>query len=287
MELEVGSKTNPGRRRQNNEDAISARVPADPELRERKGALFLVADGVGGSEGGEVASSEAIRWVVKSYYESNSQDVIQSLSQAIVKANEEIFSRSQEDLILEDMATTIVAAVIRGEQLWIANVGDSRAYLIRRNSIKQITTDHSWTNDQIQAGFLTESQAKQSPYRSAITRGLGKNRTVEVDTFSPKKLHAGNVLVLCSDGLSDLVHDDEIHQFASSVTPGEAVETLVGLANLRGGPDNISVLVVRVYGAIESAPKKRHRRMIILLVLLTLSLIAFITWLFYNKHLWL
>lgn len=285
MQLEVGAKTNPGRRRQNNEDAISTTIPTDLEIKEQRGALFLVADGVGGSVGGEVASSEAIRWVTESYYTSDADKVPRNLSQAIKKANEKIYLRSQDDPSLDDMATTLVAAVIRGEQLWIANVGDSRAYLIRNNAISQLSIDHSWTRDQIEAGYLTENQAKRSPYRGVITRGLGKKRTVEIDIFSPLKLLSGDALVLCSDGLTDVVQDDEIRQIATSLAPEEAVEELIGFANDRGGPDNISVIVVRANGTLESAPRLR-RRWVLVLIFLALILIALLVWLFYSNPQW-
>ncbi len=290
MELEVGAKTDPGRERASNEDAILQQIPMDSGLRKRKGALFLVADGMGGAAAGEVASSEAVRWVAKRYFSDPAPDVRESLARSIREANDHIYAYAQTDPDLDGMGTTLVAAVVREEQLWIANVGDSRAYLIRGDTLRQLSVDHSWIQEQVSQGRLTESQASRSPYRNLITRSLGVHESVEIDIFPPKKLRSGDVVVLCSDGLSEVVEDEEICRTVTHTSPQSAVDELIELANSRGSPDNISVIVARVQE--EEAPfaaQVRRRRLWLWLALISafllIIIIAVLSWLAYRGFL--
>ena len=142
------------------------------------------------------------------------------------------------------MATTLVAALVRGHSAWLASVGDSRAYLFHQGELTQRTQDHSWVAEQIRAGRLTEEEAEHSEFRNVITRAVGVADTVEPDKVGPISLPAGSLLLLCSDGLHRVVSDDEIAAVLASGTPQEMAERLIALANEAGGPDNISVAIV-------------------------------------------
>jgi serine/threonine protein phosphatase PrpC len=143
------------------------------------------------------------------------------------------------------MGTTCVAAVLRGNMAYIANVGNSRAYLVRKGQVKQVSQDHSWVAEQVRAGLLTEDQARTHAQRNVITRSLGTQADVEIDVFH-EQLEEKDLLVLCTDGLSDLVGDDEILRIVDQSTPQESVYHLVEIANAKGGPDNITAIVILV-----------------------------------------
>jgi protein phosphatase len=140
-------------------------------------------------------------------------------------------------------ATTLVAALIESSQVWWANVGDSRAYLIGESDVERLSRDHSWVEEQVRGGMLTPEQARRSGRRNVITRGIGHQPEVEVDTGGPVRVHARDVVLLCSDGLHGMLADDEIAQVVRTYTPATAAEYLVELSNQRGGTDNISVIV--------------------------------------------
>jgi len=145
------------------------------------------------------------------------------------------------------MCTTLVATIICEGQAWVANVGDSRAYLIRNDQIRRLTEDHSWVAEQVKAGRMTEEEAATSPRRNIITRCLGSQETLNVDLLPPLALQPDDVLVLCSDGLTGVVSEPEIAAACSNTPSAVAARHLVNLANRRGGPDNISVIVGRVH----------------------------------------
>jgi len=222
-----------------------------------KGALFVVADGMGGHAAGEVASEIAVDTVSNMYYQEDSNDVAVSLLRAIRRANASIHQRAAENLLRTGMGTTCVAAVLRGNMAYIANVGDSRAYLLRGNNVKQISQDHSWVAEQVRAGLLTEEQARTHAQRNVITRCLGTQAEVDVDVFH-EELHEGDLLVLCSDGLSGLVSDEELQRIVEQFVPQESVYHLVERANENGGPDNITAIVVQVQEVGEEPPGVRY-----------------------------
>ena len=164
---------------------------------------------------------------------------------SVESANQTIHEKAQETEPPSGMGTTLVAAAIEGELMAVANVGDSRALLVREGKVRQLTTDHSWVQEEIDAGRLTESEAENHPRRNLITRALGLNRQVPVDVLS-EKLQVGDTLVLCTDGLWGQVQSDRIQEVLSESPLEEAVSRLVGEANESGGPDNITVLCVKV-----------------------------------------
>jgi serine/threonine protein phosphatase PrpC len=243
MSFEVATLTDTGRARPHNEDSVDYSVPQDPQLIDTKGGIYLVADGMGGHQAGEVASSQAIKLVIDQYYSDLTHDVGTSLVRAYKAANRFIYDEAQSDPAKAGMGTTLVAAAIVGRKVYVASVGDSRAYLIGQGRITQITEDHSWVQEQIRAGLLTREQARLHPQRNVVTRALGSKPSVEVDLFEGQ-LADGDALLLCSDGMSGLVEDWEIEAIVRDQSAQDAVRSLVAKANERGGMDNITVLMV-------------------------------------------
>lgn len=245
LHLTVALRTDTGRKRSLNEDSMLSTVPEDPHVLRERGALFIVADGLGGHARGEVASNMIINEVNRLYYEDKSEDedIAQSLKRAITQANLELFKRAIQEG--SDMGTTCVACVIHGEHAYIANVGDSRAYLIRGGTAQQVTHDHSWVAEQVRFGLITEEQARVHPQRNVILRSLGIDPAVQIDLFT-EPLQDGDTLLLCSDGLSGMVEDDEMTAIINAHEPEESVEKLITLANENGGLDNITAIIVRI-----------------------------------------
>ncbi len=242
-----------GRVRPHNEDYVDFFVPPDPQQRALKGAIYLVADGMGGHQAGEVASRGAVDLVIRGYYDDPSRDVGKSLVRAIQAANQQLHAQAQADQSKSGMGTTLVAAVVLGRKVHVANVGDSRAYLINNRSISQITEDHSWVEEQVRAGLLTHEQAKRHPQRNLVTRALGSKPAVEVDLFEGE-ISKGDRLLLCSDGLTGRVEDHEVAAIVRQHPPREATRILVDMANERGGNDNITVLIVSTEKEAVTAP---------------------------------
>jgi serine/threonine protein phosphatase PrpC len=180
----------------------------------------------------------AVNTVNQVYYQDESEDVAGSLVRAIQEANAALQQTNSA------MGTTCVAVVLKGDTAYIANVGDSRAYILRKGELKQITEDHSWVAQQVRAGLLTEEQARTHEKSNLIYRCLGSD-DVEVDTFS-EQVQEGDVLVLCTDGLTRVVSDEELRSIVEQFGPEESAVKLVERANERGGPDNITAIVVRV-----------------------------------------
>jgi serine/threonine protein phosphatase PrpC len=250
--VEVGSLSDPGQVRELNEDDLGTpeTMEISPDLVEQKGRLYAVADGMGGHAAGEVASQQAISTLFREYYASPSAEITKRMKEAIETANTEVHAQASLDRAKAGMGTTLVAAVLQGDDLYVANVGDSRAYLVRDRSIEQLTIDHSWVNEQVQAGIITEQEAREHLYRNIITRSLGTKPDVDIDFFQ-RKMQLGDVLVLCCDGLSNEVEDNEIALVVSANSVQESVQALIDLANQRGGPDNITTIVVRIGEVIK------------------------------------
>jgi len=257
LRLDVAQLTDVGRKREHNEDNMAYVIPKDPQVMANKGALFIVADGMGGHAAGEVASEIAVDTVSNMYYQDDSDDVAVSLLHAIRRANASIHQRAAENMLRTGMGTTCIAAVLRGNMAYIANVGDSRAYLLRGSQVKQISQDHSWVAEQVRAGLLTEDQARTHAQRNVITRCLGTQAEVDVDVFH-EELNEGDSLVLCTDGLSGLVSDEELQRIVDQFVPQESVYHLVERANENGGPDNITAIVVRVHEVGVEPPGVRY-----------------------------
>lgn len=246
LALNVAQRTDVGRKRQHNEDSVAYIIPKDQQLLEHKGALFIVADGMGGHAAGEVASEIAVDSVCTLYYQDADPDVPASLIRAIRYANATIYQRATENAQHSGMGTTCVVAVLRGNIAYIANVGDSRAYLVRHGQVRQISLDHSWVAEQVRMGQMSEEEAQMHSMRNLITRSLGPFPDVEVDVFV-EQVEEGDALVLCSDGLCGMINDQELTSIVEQFGPQESVYRLVEYANAQGGVDNITAIVARVY----------------------------------------
>ncbi len=257
LRLDVAQLTDVGRKRPHNEDNMAYVIPKDEQVMARKGALFIVADGMGGHAAGEVASEIAVDTVTMTYYQDDSEDITLSLMNAIKRANTIIHQRAAENMLRSGMGTTCVSAVLRGNTASIANVGDSRAYVIRNGQVRQVSQDHSWVEEQVRAGLLTRDQARSHAQRNVITRCLGTQAEVEVDVFT-EELEEGDCLILCTDGLSGSVYEDDLRSIVEQYIPQECVYHLVERANENGGPDNITAIVVRVHELGLEPPTARH-----------------------------
>jgi serine/threonine protein phosphatase PrpC len=235
---EEAHKTDTGRQRQANEDSYFARAP-----------LFAVADGMGGAQAGEVASRIAARAFERKRTVSREEPAEGQLEKIAQQANREIHKLAQEDSSRAGMGTTLTAALLRDDEVALGHVGDSRAYLLRGGQLKRLTKDHSLVEELRRQGRLTEEQAEEHPQRSIITRALGPEPSVNVDTMTfPAR--DGDIFLLCSDGLTTMVPDEQIREIlVSSRTLRTAVTKLVDAANQGGGRDNITAVAFRVADA--------------------------------------
>jgi serine/threonine protein phosphatase PrpC len=243
LDLRFGHRSDRGPARTHNEDYVGCFVPGDEMQRHSKGAIFLVADGMGGHRAGQVASRTAVERVMQEYLADAAHMPGDSLARAFRVANQVLHDRALSDLSRAGMGTTLVAAAVLGRRVCVANVGDSRAYLISQRGIVQITRDHSWVEKQVQAGLLTREQAERHPQRNVITRALGAKPSVEIDLFE-RELHDGDVLLLCTDGVSGSLSDQEMVRIIRSQPPDRAAHELVAQANARRGEDNATAMVV-------------------------------------------
>jgi serine/threonine protein phosphatase PrpC len=225
------SLTDPGRRRRRNEDAFVVDPP-----------LFVVADGMGGAQAGEVAARIAAA-AFREYHEADQLAAEQRIEAIIQEANRRIHERARADLEVSGMGTTVTAALVGSADVSIGHVGDSRAYRIRDGDLEQLTQDHTLVADLVRSGRLTAEEADTHPQRSVITRALGTDAEVDVDTFAVDA-RAGDVFLICSDGLTGMLTDEEILRVVRE-TDGldEAVKELVKQANRRGGEDNVTVIL--------------------------------------------
>ena len=236
MRLVFAAATDVGRMRKNNEDSYLSSKP-----------VAAVADGMGGHSAGEVASAIAIEELAalgdRGPWE-NETAATDDLKQAILRANRRIREMAASDRKLNGMGTTLVALLEDGDMVHVANVGDSRGYLLRQGELSQVTVDHSLVQELVDDGRLSPEDAERHPQRSVITRALGIDPEVEFDLFT-YKLQVGDRLLLCSDGLSDVVGTSQIRNVLLRVrSPQKAARQLVTVANEQGGPDNITVIVV-------------------------------------------
>ena len=258
-DLTVGQGTHPGETGKNNEDrfAVSSYYGEGGE----QVTLAVIADGIGGNQAGEVASDLAVKTITRSVGKSAGMDYANILDQAIRQTASAVVDAAKARPDLRGMGTTCVAALLAGRRLFTAYIGDSRAYLARRGGILQTTVDHTFVQEAIEHGLLTPAEAKSHPHRHVVRRHLGADPSVRADfrlrlseTEPPEismrnqgvLLDPGSRVVLCSDGLSDLVEPNEILNILDHNAPQSAVDELILLARKRGGHDNITVIVLQV-----------------------------------------
>lgn len=254
--LSFGARTDLGRIRENNEDKFEFFVPEDAETLARKGALYAVADGMGGHAAGQIASEIALKTLVSYYYSDKSALIEESLKAGIKHANGIVYDLSRSIAQREGMGTTITALVIRGDEGYVAQVGDSRCYRIRNGQIEQISDDHSWVNEQVKLGSLTKEEAMMSPFRNRITRSIGNSPSVEVDLFS-LEINQNDMFVVCSDGLSGEVRDEDILRISQKGSSSEIAWNLVDQALENGGRDNTTAVVVAVRQLCNYEPESK------------------------------
>lgn len=244
--LVAGMSTDPGCVRDSNEDSGGYHQPLDSESLSHRGSLFVVADGMGGHSAGEVASRIAVECITRAYYE-NSGDPQSALKDAFAEANRRIYETAQQDERLAGMGTTCTALALQNGSAISAHVGDSRLYLVREENIYLMTEDHSAVMEMVKRGWLSLEQARHHPDKNVILRAMGSHPEVEVTTWQePFPVRAGDKFLLCSDGLYDLVEDEEMCREVTMNDPNTACERLVALARERGGHDNITVLIVNL-----------------------------------------
>jgi PPM family protein phosphatase len=249
VSLSIGARTDRGAVRERNEDAVLVEPPDSPDV-QSFGWLGIVADGLGGHRRGDVASALAVQITRDMFYLRNrsADEAAHHLRAAVEQANEAIRRKGAEAEEFAETASTITAAAIGGSQLTVAQVGDSRAYLIRNSRLRQITRDHSLVDELVRKGDLTRQQAMHHPNRNVITRALGIRPTVEVDVYE-ETLQDNDVVLLCSDGLYCVVEESEMAR-ALVADPQPAADSLIALALQRSAPDNVSVIIIRI--SIES-----------------------------------
>ncbi|MDR0347633.1 MAG: Stp1/IreP family PP2C-type Ser/Thr phosphatase [Coriobacteriales bacterium] len=246
--LLVGSRTDVGLVREHNEDSLLVSPP-----------LFVIADGMGGHAAGEVASELAVH--IFEEFSITGADP-EALRHATIKSNSAIIRGAQEGLGRKGMGTTLTAAVIEEDRLLIAQVGDSRAYLLQNGQLRQVTRDHSLVEELIAAGQLTRAEARTHPNRSVITRALGSDPNVLPDIYE-MSVQSGDRLMLCSDGLSGMLDSDDLQELLSLHSdPQETADALVDAANEAGGHDNITVIVVDIGEVKSRAMTKTRQRFI-------------------------
>ena len=243
-------RTDVGLVRSENQDFAMFTTPREERASHPGGRLLIVADGMGGHRGGATASRLATEVVKQQYLGSETADPATALREALTRANARIHAEAQSNADLRGMGTTTSALVLRNDQAWFAHVGDSRIYRVRNEQIEQLTEDHSLVASMVREGLLTTKEAENHPRRNVLQRSMGVAEEVEIDVRGPFEIQAGDVFILCSDGLHGVVKEDEIKQYAS-LPLDEAADHYVKLALERGAPDNVTVLVARIVHAEE------------------------------------
>ncbi len=238
--LKTFSITNIGKKRKLNQDYVYSSEQAVGRLDN----LFLVADGMGGHNAGDYASRVTVETMVEKIADSKEEDTAKIFEEAIGAANALVRKQSKEVPELEGMGTTVVAATFRGNVLSVANVGDSRLYVISEHKLQQITRDHSWVAEMVQRGGLKSDEARNHPQKNIITRAIGAEDTVKMDFFTVH-LNEGDKVLMCTDGLTNMLEDEEIRMILEGARDlVEQAGELVEAANENGGRDNISVILI-------------------------------------------
>lgn len=246
FDLDVIVISDIGRKRAKNEDSGLNVRPGDTDVLYRKGILTLVADGMGGHIGGAIASRTAVETISRAYYASRKTPP-EALREAIEAANQAILEKATLQTDLKGMGTTCVALVMVNDEVWFAHVGDSRIYHLRNNAITQLTTDHSVVAGMVEEGLITASEARYHEARNVITKAIGTQPAVEPTiTENAFAVMPGDVFLLTSDGLYDLVEEAEMIQVISNQDLNTATAELIRMANQRGGYDNVTVALARV-----------------------------------------
>ena len=240
--MKAFSITDIGEKRRINQDYVFCEVNAIGNLPN----LFIVADGMGGHNAGDYASRFCVEFITENIRNSDIESPIALIEEAIKDTNKQLYEKSKQQIDYEGMGTTLVVATIYDNDMYVANIGDSRLYVIGKE-IRQITEDHSLVQAMVKTGELDRDEAKAHPNKNIITRALGTNETVQPDFFEVE-LAEDDIVLMCSDGLTNMLNDETIEQIIkeNADDPKIAAETLVKQANENGGKDNITVIIVKV-----------------------------------------
>ncbi len=242
--MKYAAGTDKGLIRETNEDSCNI-------IRDSRNDIyaFIIADGMGGHNCGEIASGTAVEYI-SAYFEDHAGDFLSAadrgaaLKELVQDANSQVWEKSLESPETNGMGTTLTMAVVAGNTATVAHVGDSRLYLVREGRLQQVTNDHSYIEELVRKGTLTREEADNHPGRNIITRAIGSSPELEVDIFSLTML-INDILVLCTDGLTNMVGEDEIGETAQSNDPEAACKQLIEAANRNGGEDNVTVIVIK------------------------------------------
>jgi len=244
--ITYGSLSDVGRVRSDNQDSLGKFPAGTDALSVAKGQLFVVADGMGGHAGGRLASELAVKALGATYAAASTSSIRESLLEAYRKANEDIYTHARENAQYAGMGTTCTSLVLQDHEATIAHIGDTRVYRISKNRIQQLTDDHSKVAEMIRRNIITREEARHHPERSHLYRALGIRPSVDVDVIEGISIRPPVTFLMCTDGLYNHVDDDEMRRIVATLSPADAVQELVNLANDRGGLDNISVHIVTV-----------------------------------------
>lgn len=259
---EVQIRTHTGSVREINEDHVSTvldwrlRLGLDDADLARRGHLFVVADGMGGHAAGEVASQIAVETLFQTYYTGAALPPDQALGAALAAANESVMHEAAADIRRAGMGTTLVAGLLYGRDLLVANVGDSRAYLFRDDQLTQVSQDHSWVAERVAAGMLKPDEAARHPYRNVVTHSLGPDRDPTPDFFH-LTVEPGDQLLLCTDGLSNVLTAAEMTAVLSAYPADQAADLLLATTLERGAPDNVTLAIITYLGARARGHRRR------------------------------
>jgi serine/threonine protein phosphatase PrpC len=243
--VERGVATDVGCQRENNEDNYSCWIPPSDEQFREKGILAMVADGMGGYEGGQDASRIAIEVIQDVYTSTPDSDPRSLLVAGFEAAHRNILEAAQRQPALHGMGTTCTAVAVLPGRVYLAHIGDSRLYLVRGENISRLTHDHSYVGRLVESGIINADEAESHPQRHILTAALGAGDVTIEAPEEPYPLAKGDVLILCTDGLWSLVREDEIKAAAKKEDIQRACDELIQLARKRGGPDNITVQLLR------------------------------------------
>lgn len=298
----VLAATDPGMVGKNNEDNFAVSAYQISESDPTPSIVAIIADGVGGHQAGEVASSLAVELISHTIAKSDASQPLVTMEEAFFQANQAIYSQATINPSNAGMSTTAACAWVIGDRLYIASVGDSRIYLKRDDRLIQLTTDHTWVQEAMESGILTPEQAQSHPNAHLIRRYLGSKQPAISDfrlRLKPgesdkqavanqgMKLEPGDFLLLCSDGLTDLVSDDDINAALGQQPLPEILNGLIEEANAQGGHDNITVIGIQIPDEelVLSAPRSRSRVWLILILVAFLAVILFGGW-YFQSYLW-
>ena len=258
--LQIASQSDVGMRRTNNQDNFFISLASTMDQWQRRGHLFIVADGMGAHAAGELASKIAVDQIPHLYAKFEANNPAESLHRAIADANAEIHRRGQANEEFHNMGTTCSSMLLLPEGIVCGHVGDSRVYRVRKQRIEQLTFDHSLVWEMRAAGQLNNEEDTIKIPKNVITRSLGPYAEIRIDVEGPFPVEVDDVYLLCSDGLTGQVSDQELGVILSNLEPAAASQLLVDISNLRGGPDNITLIVVKIVNSEimkSSAPRQR------------------------------